>query len=235
MTLQFEDTLLDRKTAAAQVQSALTELPRAARVGDVPLAEIDAVAAPQATFVARLDDLAAAKLGEPRFAGVRYLLLAKQRPVAWADVPPVLVESSGPPRRPSFTVSPHVVSTERALVVAEGLEELKAGDYALRVLTSPPLPLAALWLHPLAAGGADIVIPLDPAPPGLKPLVRYGMQQFLDAIAPAAKDLLGASFLGDGGTPIVVNRGGGPLVKVAPKARKKAAPKKKAAPRKKKP
>ena len=60
---------------------------------------------------------------------------------------------------------PFVPATVAAIHEAEKSDRVRKADYELRFLKIPSAPLAALWLH---AASDDLLIPLAPAPAGVR-------------------------------------------------------------------
>jgi hypothetical protein len=142
------------------------------------------VSAPHRVYFVGADDVAAGKLlGAARLTGWRYIVLAREKPLFAAELSFV---AEGKPLEFSHTnAGPYVVGTIKGVRVAEGLEDIRAGDFELRLLEVPSLSLNALWLH---AEGRDFLLPMPPAPTELTPYHLYTEEEVLGSLrAPAAK------------------------------------------------
>jgi hypothetical protein len=139
-------------------------------------------AAPHRVYYVGADAVAGGRLlGAALLTGWRYILLEGERPLLAAELS---FDAEG--ERLEFSHAndgPFVGATLRGVRVAEGLEEIRAGDFELRLLESPGLSLSALWFH---AEGRDLLMPLPPAPRGLKPYHLYAERKLLAALGAAA-------------------------------------------------
>lgn len=132
-------------------------------------------------YSANLKDAASGHvLDRAKRVGWEYLLLENDNAIATAQVDgtePDHVEFS------HVNYGQMARSAMKALQVADSLDAVQSKEYELRVLQVPPLYLAALWL----TGSSDeIVIPLEPAPPGLKPNRPYTREEFERTVEDAA-------------------------------------------------
>ena len=142
-------------------------------------------AAPHPVYTAGLDDLAAGRLLETaRHDGWRYLLLRGEDAVASATVG--TLDGNGPPGFSHVTQGPFVEATLEALRRAEALDEVRGGDFELRLLDVPALYLRALWLH----GPRDLLLPLPPAPEPLEAYRPYGEDEVVAALRERAAERL---------------------------------------------
>jgi hypothetical protein len=110
-------------------------------------------------------------------------VLAAAQPTSWRDVVGTSAAEVAP-REGEFVLTsinegPFVASTGDAFDRAKQLE----GDYELRVLSIPALYVFALWLH----GEKNVLIPMEPAPTGLKANEPYDEAAFTDALRPLAE------------------------------------------------
>ncbi|WP_175410582.1 hypothetical protein [Streptomyces sp. TRM64462] len=102
-----------------------------------------------------------------RLVGWRFLIRGGELSLAAADTVP----SAGDWAFSHFFEGPYIASTERALRQAEAAQSV----WQPRLLSVPELYMITLWLHadtsaePAegALDGADVLIPLAPAPPGI--------------------------------------------------------------------
>ncbi|MFF8647618.1 hypothetical protein ACF06D_05105 [Streptomyces griseoluteus] len=115
-----------------------------------------------------LDHITPEGLSATRLTGWRFVIRAGDRPVAAADT--VLTPDGW--AFSHFFEGPYIPSTERALQQAEALLQ----PYQPRLLSVPGLYMLTLWLHgdPGAdpaeghPAAADLLVPLAPAPPGIR-------------------------------------------------------------------
>jgi hypothetical protein len=121
-------------------------------------------------------------LAKARLTAWRYLVLDGEEVVATAEA----VQSS-PRAKPVFSHTnegPFVTSAAAAIVAAEQSPGVKAGRYKLTVLRVPALYVMALWLQDSnKKAPEDILIPLDPAPAGLKAGAEMTAEAFGEALA----------------------------------------------------
>lgn len=140
--------------------------------------------APHRVYFVGADDVAVGRLlGAAHFAGWRYIVLGGESPLLAAELS---LDATG--ERLEFSHAndgPFVAATLRGVRAAEGLEEIRAGDFELRLLEAPGLSLVALWFH---GEGRDRLMPLPPSPAGLMPYHLYAEEALLAALtATAAK------------------------------------------------
>jgi len=140
------------------------------------------VAAPHRVYFVGADEVAAGRLlGAAQLAGWRYIVLAGERPLLAAEL--AFVAEGQQLEFTHTNVAPLVEATIKGVRVAEGLEEIRAGDFELRLLEIPSLSLCALWLH---AEQRDFLLPLTPAPNGVTPYHLYTEDELLSILGAAA-------------------------------------------------
>jgi hypothetical protein len=143
--------------------------------------EAMALSTPHRTALLRLDRLKGAdslrRAAEP--TGWRFLLHDGDRVVAAVEAQTVATRA-GPSEHRFGQVNegPFTVATEQAIRRAEGLDQVKRGRYTPTFLLAPAIYVAAIWLED-EDGEADLVMPLAPAPPELKPMEPMPARQFL--------------------------------------------------------
>ena len=169
------------------VRSHLSALARRAAFRDRALARADpsglALAAPHDVYSLGLGDVAEeASLDDASVVGRRFLVMDGDKAIASAELS---VEESG---AAGFQASEgrYVESTAAAIDQAERDPDLADGDYEVRVLRIPALYVMALWLKD-ERGGADFLIPLDPAPAPLESGRKYGPAELSSVLAEAAR------------------------------------------------
>ena len=140
---------------------------------------------PHAVYDLRADAVAnGGELAAASATGFRYLIEADGNNVGAAEV---LVDQAGAATvLANINFGPYVDSTARTLAALANTPAISAGSYEARVLRFSAISLMALWLKP-DTGNADIVVPLDPAPPGLQAGQQYSAADFLKAIQPLAQ------------------------------------------------
>jgi hypothetical protein len=140
-----------------------------------------ALALPHDVYVLGLDRLAAgAALADATVVGRRFLVLDGDTPVASA-------ETAGDGGEFQATEGPFVASTASAIARAEQDPELAKADYELRLLRIPALYFVAIWLKREAGAGDDVVIPLEPAPPGFVAGRSYAPGELLGLLTERAR------------------------------------------------
>jgi hypothetical protein len=151
-----------------------------------------ALAVPHDVYLLELGELAeGALLDAAKVVGRRFLVMDGDRAIASAE----LAESDDS----GFEANegPYVGSTAAAIARAEQDPELAEGDYEVRVLRMPALYFMGIWLKN-EQGGADVVIPLDPAPAGLEARRKYAPEELLPLLSDRARKRL--AFEDAGGT-----------------------------------
>lgn len=140
-------------------------------------------AAPHQVYFVGLEDVAAGRLlSAATLTGWRYIILGGDRPLIAAQLD---LGAGGERLEFSHTnAGPRVAGTLEGVSVAEALEEVKGGDFELRLLEVPGAFLAALWLH---SEQKDLLLPLPPAPAGLEPQRPYAEQEVLAALRDLAR------------------------------------------------
>jgi hypothetical protein len=82
----------------------------------------------------------------------------------------------------NITHGPFVAGTERAIRRAELLEPVRNGRFELLLLQVPAIHLVALWLRNLNSK-ADLIMPVSPAPKGLRAYHAIPTNDFVVALA----------------------------------------------------
>jgi hypothetical protein len=118
-------------------------------------------------------------------SGVRYLVQDGSSPVAAAEVS--LDGAGSATVLANLSYGPYVEATALALAEIATLDAVAAGSYEVRLLRFAAIYLMALWLRP-DSGGADIIDPLAPAPPGLNAGQVYSPADLLQIIRPLAQE-----------------------------------------------
>ena len=86
------------------------------------------------------------------------------------------------PRFSHLTSGPSVWGTVDILLSAEARPDIVQGDFELRYLKVSGLYVASLWLYDRSSSGADLIVPLQPAPPPLEPGRFYRIRDFVEAV-----------------------------------------------------
>jgi len=153
----------------------------------VPQAQLHALAGTQPAALAPtvphpvynvgLSDLVGggAALPEGRPTGWRYLLRQDDAVVASAET----ASGSGGEQFSHFNRGPFVASTAAALEQVDGLTQTQGRPYEVRLLHVPALHAVSLWLHDDGDPGNDLLIPLQPAPPGVEAQRPYAANDLL--------------------------------------------------------
>lgn len=87
-----------------------------------------------------------------------------------------------------ITDGPFVTGTERAIRRAEALEPVQNGRFELLLLQAPAIHVVALWLRNLE-NGADLIVPIKPAPEPLRPNHALSTSDFMAAAAEIASEV----------------------------------------------
>jgi hypothetical protein len=143
---------------------------KAARALTTPLPHTAGPVHPHPVYRIGLDDLAgAAGLPAARPTGWRWLVRDSRTDRVRGAV------ETGPDGLAAYSAGPFATSTASALSLAAALPIGVRRTYEPRLLDVPGLYMAALWLADTAGpgGGHDLVIPLSPAPPGVRALHPY--------------------------------------------------------------
>lgn len=186
VTPQAPQASLEALRTALPALIGSAEARRAApRFAERVLASPRALAAPDlsfAVFTLGLADLAAGKdLDAAALSSWRHEF-AREGEVVSAEV-----EARGPGRLSAINFVSPFGSVREALARAEhGEQTFAAGAWEASVLQISALGVRALWLK----GREDVLIPLAPAPHGLVAGRRYNPRAFLDALRPAAEQVL---------------------------------------------
>ncbi|MFF4650648.1 hypothetical protein [Streptomyces sp. NPDC001380] len=128
--------------------------------------------------------------------GWRFLIRCGEEVVAAAET----LETRDGHAFSHFAEGPYLEATLRALRQA-GRAAGPAGPYEPRLLSVPALYTTALWLHPLRPGGADLLIPLAPAPLGVAAHRPYPAGELLGLFRRSAAPGKGAAGKGKHGAP----------------------------------
>lgn len=151
-----------------------------AATADSAPGDISASAPHQVYSVGAGDVVAGRLLVAALLTGWRYIVLEGERPLLAAEL------SFAADGRLEFSHAndgPFVGATLKGVRVAEGLAEIRGGDFELRLLEVPGLSLAALWFH---AAARELLMPLPPVLKGLRPYHLYDEEALLAAIRPTA-------------------------------------------------
>jgi hypothetical protein len=151
-----------------------------------------ALAAPHDVYLLELGELAeGALLDAAKVVGRRFLVMDGDRAIASAEL-------ADHAEGPGFEANegPYVESTAAAIARAEEDPELADGHYEVRVLRIPALYFMGIWLKN-EQGGADVVIPLDPAPKGLEAGRKYAPEEMLPLLSDSARIRLAFDDVGD--------------------------------------
>ncbi len=134
---------------------------------------------PQETFNLGLDAVVAKRgLGAAEATGWHVLLGAAGRnPTVSAE----LHSAAGGDTFSGLHFGPFGARALDAFRAAEAHPTVRGGDYVPRMLRVPALFVVALWLKH-QGGGDDIVIPLEPVPPGLTAGRHYTAAEFADEL-----------------------------------------------------
>jgi hypothetical protein len=143
------------------------------------------VTKPHAVYDLRADAVAnGGGLESAVFSGFRYLVGDGDTAVAAAEVQ---ADTAGNATLlANLNYGPFVAATAQALPKVAALAPVSAGSYEVRALRFAAIGLMALWLKP-DSGGADIIYPLAPAPPGLQADEPYTADDFFRAVRPLAQ------------------------------------------------
>ena len=140
------------------------------------------ISAPHRVYFVGSDDVASGRLLEAALlTGWRYIVLAGERALLAAELS--YIAEDKPLEFSHANDGPFVEATIRGVRVAEGLAEIRAGNFELRLLEAPGLSLSALWFH---AERRDFLLPLPPAPDGLSPYHLYTQEELAGALGEAA-------------------------------------------------
>lgn len=131
-------------------------------------------------------------LASATLSGYRYLITGQGEAVAAAEI------QADASLLKQINYGPYVEATRQALTNVIALPAVNAASYEVRVLRFAAIYLVALWLK-ADSGGADIVYPLAPAPPGVQANTPYSADDFIRAILPLAEKR--ASSRGESGVP----------------------------------
>jgi hypothetical protein len=173
----------------------LDEVTRTARLKTAGGASLTTSAPDQVTLSAPhelhnigLDALVARRpLADSPTIGWRYLVQTQAGTVASSEV---AADAGGQPTVfAQLNEGPFVESTARSLREVVGIPQVEAGNFEVRMLRIPAIYVMALWLKDLD-GGADLVVPLDPAPDFLEAGRAYTEEEFLGVLESPARQRL---------------------------------------------
>jgi len=150
--------------------------------GSAKAAEKAEVAPPLQVYVLDLKDVGKKSLKNAQAVGWRYIVMHEDQPVAAAEVD---AGGGSKVQFSHFNTGPFVEETARAIIQAEGLDEVAKKDYEARILRIPALYVMALWLH---SDKDDIIIPMPPTNDSLDAKKAYSAKEFFASLAPAAKE-----------------------------------------------
>lgn len=141
------------------------------------------LAAPHPMYNLGLSDIKGRNaLGKAKLTAWRYMVLEGGKAIATAEA--VRMTPRSKPVFSHTNEGPFVTSTAAGIEAAERLPEVKAGQYELAVLRVPALFVMALWLKDVSAKkSGDILVVLEPAPPGLTAGKRMTAEEFTEALA----------------------------------------------------
>lgn len=143
------------------------------------------VSQPHPVYDLGADAIAAgAGLAAAVFSGYRYMIIDGNAAVAAAEIQ--ADEQGNATRLTHVNTGPFVQATAQALISVGAHPAVSAGSYEVCLLRSAAIYVMALWLKP-DSGGADILYPLPPAPPGLEAERPYNADEFMHAILPLAQ------------------------------------------------
>jgi len=143
------------------------------------------LAAPHPVYFVGLKAVADGQvLSQAELKGWRYVLLQGDTPTAAAELD--VGRAGGKAAFSQLNRGPFVASTVEGVRFAEKLDAVRRHNYELRLLRIPALYIIALWLH----GQKDLIIPLPPTHPKLKPYTTYSEKAFAKAIKAAASKKL---------------------------------------------
>lgn len=142
------------------------------------------VATPHAVYDLRADEIAnGGGLETAHLTGFRYLVTKAGAPFAAAEVHGGRGQAL---LLANLNYGPYVAATAGALADLARSNEAQQNVYEVRFLRFSAIYVAAIWLKS-AAGGADVIVPLAPAPRGLEAGMHYSAENFLTAIRPLAQ------------------------------------------------
>lgn len=144
------------------------------------------VSHPHPVYDLRADAIASGGgLETASLSGLRYLVEDGSATVAAAEVS---MDGTGSATvLANLNYGPFVQATARALTEVATLTAVAAGSYEVRLLRFAAIYLMALWLKS-DSGGADIIDPLAPAPPGLNAGQAYSPEDLVQIVRPLAQE-----------------------------------------------
>lgn len=136
-----------------------------------------------------LSDLVSArKEKELNQTGWRYTIKQNNEIIAHAET---VIDQNGKDLFAGTNEGPLVEGTARAIKAAEKQNEVKQGNYEVRLLFIPALHISALWLVD-KEGKADLAIPVEPTPSPLTPNKLMPLGDLLAFLKDQAKSKLEA-------------------------------------------
>jgi hypothetical protein len=185
MSLQTADPPTAARSAVHSMLSRLLEGP-AHQVSALRSASLSSVSVstPHRVAMLRLDRIHAAMSlrSAAEMKGWRFLVHDGDRVVAAADSS---LSGKGEHRFAHISEGPFVAGTEQAIRKAESLEAVRKGRFEPVLLTVPAVHLIALWLQNLDST-ADLVMPIRPAPKGLRPSRALAADAFVAVLVDLA-------------------------------------------------
>lgn len=143
------------------------------------------VGTPHAIYDLHADEIAkGGGLETAHATGFRYLVTRAGAPIAAAEVH--LGGTGKPSLLANLNYGPYVAATAGAVADLARSEAAQPSVYEVRFLRFSAIYVGALWLKSVD-GGADVIVPLAPAPRGLEVGKRYSAEDFLGAIRPLAQ------------------------------------------------
>lgn len=138
------------------------------------------LAMPHEVFDLALQDVVAGRgLEAARATSVQHLVMDGAQALAAAEAP------HASPDAAHVHAGTFAASLAAAVRAAEALAEVQRGSFEVRLLRCAALHLRALWLRN-DAFGEDVVVPVEPAPPGLVSGQPTTVDALLQAIRPLA-------------------------------------------------
>jgi hypothetical protein len=134
-----------------------------------------------------LEDLAdKADLKSAIQTGWRYMVKQEDEVLASAET---VFDDEKNPQFAHINEGPLVEGTIQAIAYAEDKDEIKKGDYEVKILMIPSLYVALLWLVDKKKD-ADLAIPISPTSDLLEPNKVTTMKKVMEILQKSAKELL---------------------------------------------
>jgi len=180
MVLRVPEAPESARRAARAVLGSRTSLPAECRDEHAALT----AGFPHRVFEIDLLDMVADRgVRSARPVGWRWLMWAGDRVVGCIEVRP----GPGGDGVGRFVEGPFTVGTAPAAAAARALPHTLLRRDEARLLNVPGMYMVALWLAD-EAGGADLLIPLAPAPCGVEALRGYTAAQLADVLAARTRE-----------------------------------------------